>query len=84
MDSSHYHEGQSLYIHAPDPELSTAENILRILRPDSKYTCLLYTSYLDPNTDRLRDGQDPQPLTLLSLGGKNYYSDGEAYARRCV
>lgn len=37
--------------------------------------------YLDPNTDRLRDGQDPQPLTLLSLGGKNYYSDGEAYAR---
>ena len=37
---NHYHEGQSLYIHAPDPELSTAENILRILRPDSKYTAL--------------------------------------------
>ena len=35
---NHYHEGQSLYIHAPDPELSTAENILRILRPDSAYT----------------------------------------------
>lgn len=35
---NHYHEGQSLYIHAPDPELSTAENILRILRPDSKYS----------------------------------------------
>ncbi|MDD3415734.1 MAG: citrate/2-methylcitrate synthase [Lachnospiraceae bacterium] len=37
---SHYHDGQSLYIHQPDPELSTAENILRILRPDSKYTPL--------------------------------------------
>ena len=29
---NHYHEGQSLYIHSPLPELSTAENILRILR----------------------------------------------------
>ena len=37
---NHYHEGQSLYIHAPDPQLSTAENILRILRPDSQYTAL--------------------------------------------
>lgn len=35
---NHYHEGQSLYIHAPLPELSTAENILRILRPDGAYT----------------------------------------------
>lgn len=35
---SHYHDGQSLFIHRPEPELSTAENILYILRPDSKYT----------------------------------------------
>jgi len=35
---SHYHDGKSLYIHAPRPELSTAENILHILRPDSSYT----------------------------------------------
>ncbi len=34
----HYHDGQSLYIHTPDPNLSTAENILRLLRPDSSYT----------------------------------------------
>lgn len=34
----HYHDGQSLYIHVPQPELSTAENILHILRPDSQYT----------------------------------------------
>ena len=34
----HYHGGQSLIIHAPQPHLSTAENILHLLRPDSKYT----------------------------------------------
>lgn len=34
----HYHAGQSLFIHAPDPKLSTSENILHLLRPDSKYT----------------------------------------------
>ncbi len=37
---SHYHDGNSLYIHQPRPELSTAENILHILRPDSSYTPL--------------------------------------------
>lgn len=36
----HYHDGQSLYIHQPDPSLSAAENILHILRPDSSYTPL--------------------------------------------
>lgn len=34
----HYKEGNSLFIHAPQPELSTAENILHLLRPDSKYS----------------------------------------------
>lgn len=37
---SHYHDGQSLFIHTPDPSLSTAELILHLLRPDSKYTPL--------------------------------------------
>jgi len=37
---SHYHDGNSLFIHSPAPELSTAENILRLLRPDSSYTAL--------------------------------------------
>ena len=36
----HYFEGDSLFIHTPKPELSTAENILHMLRPDSKYTDL--------------------------------------------
>lgn len=37
---SHYHDGNSLYIHQPSHDLSMAENILHILRPDSKYTPL--------------------------------------------
>ncbi|MCI8357917.1 MAG: citrate/2-methylcitrate synthase [Lachnospiraceae bacterium] len=37
---SHYHDGKSLFIHQPIAELSTAENILHILRPDSQYTPL--------------------------------------------
>lgn len=34
----HYHNDRSLVIRYPDPELSTAENILRILRSDGQYT----------------------------------------------
>lgn len=37
---NHYIRGKSLYIHNPNPELSVAENILRMLRPDKKYTKL--------------------------------------------
>lgn len=37
---NHYHEGKSLYIHSPQPQLSTAQNILRILRPNKKYSDL--------------------------------------------
>ena len=36
----HYHDNKSLYIHSPKPELCTAENILHILRADSRYTPL--------------------------------------------
>ena len=36
----HYIMGKGLYIHNPSPELSTAENILRLLRPDKKFTDL--------------------------------------------
>ncbi len=36
----HYHKGDSLYIGTPDPNLSTAENILHILRPDGIYSKL--------------------------------------------
>lgn len=36
----HYHDKKSLYIHAPMTELSTAGNILHILRANSEYTPL--------------------------------------------
>lgn len=35
---SYYKNGESLFIHKPRPELSIAENILYMLRPDSSYT----------------------------------------------
>lgn len=34
----YYHENDSFIVHAPKPELSTAENILHMLRNDSQYT----------------------------------------------
>ena len=37
---SHYHGNNSLFIHSPQPELSTAETILHLLRPDSGYSKL--------------------------------------------
>ncbi len=37
---SHYITGGSLVIHKPDPALSTAENLLHMLRPDNKFTPL--------------------------------------------
>lgn len=37
---SHYHDGGSLIIHQPIAEYSTAENILHLLRADSKFTKL--------------------------------------------
>jgi citrate synthase len=36
----HYFDGQSLYIHHPRKDLNTAENILYLIRADSKYSRL--------------------------------------------
>ena len=35
---NHYERDASMYIHRPDENLSTAENLLRLLRPDMKYS----------------------------------------------
>ncbi|MGN0325559.1 MAG: citrate/2-methylcitrate synthase [Lachnospiraceae bacterium] len=35
---NHYEKNESMYIHHPDQQLSTAENILMMMRPDRKYT----------------------------------------------
>ena len=37
---NHYENDKSMYIHRPNPSLSTAENFLRMLRADKKYTKL--------------------------------------------
>ena len=37
---NHYENDGSMYIHRPAPGLSTAENFLRMLRPDTNYTSL--------------------------------------------
>lgn len=37
---NHYEQDGSMYIHRPNPELSTAENLLMMLRPDKNYTFL--------------------------------------------
>jgi citrate synthase len=37
---NHYENDSSMYIHRPDPALSTAENFLLMLRPDQQYTML--------------------------------------------
>ena len=37
---NHYERGKSLYIHKPSKSKSTAENLLRLLRPDKTYTQL--------------------------------------------
>ena len=34
----HYEKNESMFIHHPDPQLSTAENLLMLLRPDKKFT----------------------------------------------
>ncbi|HEX3032306.1 MAG TPA: citrate/2-methylcitrate synthase [Bacillota bacterium] len=36
--TSYYHGGRSLFLHKPDPALSTAENFLMMLRPDGQFT----------------------------------------------
>ncbi|MGN0355096.1 MAG: citrate/2-methylcitrate synthase [Muricoprocola sp.] len=37
---NHYEKEESMYIHNPDPDLSTAENLLMMLRPDKQYTAV--------------------------------------------
>ena len=37
---NHYVRDESMYIHRPDPRLSTAENLLMLLRPDKQYSFL--------------------------------------------
>lgn len=35
---NHYEKNESMYIHQPDTSISTAENLLMLMRPDKKYS----------------------------------------------
>ncbi|NLL79656.1 MAG: citrate/2-methylcitrate synthase [Clostridiales bacterium] len=37
---NHYEKNQSMFIHNPNPNLSTAENLLMLLRPNQKYSAV--------------------------------------------
>src|SRR5699024_8702658 len=37
---NHYERNDSMYIHRPDPNLSAAENLLMMLRPNKEYTSI--------------------------------------------
>ena len=37
---NHYENDDSMYIHRPEPQLSTAQNLLMMLRPNRKYSAL--------------------------------------------
>jgi citrate synthase len=37
---AHYYMGESLFIHKPDPTLSTAENLLQMIRPNKAYKAI--------------------------------------------
>lgn len=38
MAKRHYVDGQSLFLHSPQPHYNTAENILHMIRPDGQFT----------------------------------------------
>jgi citrate synthase len=73
----HYHDGTSLYIHKPSPEQSTAQTILRTLRPDSKFTPLeakLLDIALILHADHGGGNNSTFATHLLSSSGTDTYS----------
>ena len=73
----HYHDGESLFIHKPLSELSTAETILHILRPDSKYTPLeakLLDISLILHMEHGRGNNSTFTTHLVSSSGSDTYS----------
>ena len=94
----HYHDGKSLYIHQPKPELTTAENILHILRPDSKFSPLeaklldialiLHMEHGGGNNSTFTthlvssSGTDTYSVIAASLGSLKGPKHGGAHVRR--
>ena len=92
---NHYVCGKSLYIHNPKKELSTAENILRMLRPDKKYSHLeakildlaliLHTALSAAHPLQARRAPHPgsrKPAALRPHDPKKYGADGRTRCRQ--
>lgn len=58
---NHYENNDSMYIHRPDPSLSTAENILRMLRHDMSYTQLEAGPWTSPSSSTWSTGAATTP-----------------------
>ena len=74
---AHTHLNQSLYIHPPKPELSTAENILSMLRPDCQYTPLestLLDLALILHAEHGGGNNSPFTTHLVTSSGTDTYS----------
>ena len=73
----HYHDGASLFIHPPKEEYSTAENILHILRADSKFTPLeakLLDTALILHMEHGGGNNSTFTMHLVSSSGTDTYS----------
>ena len=74
---NHYIKGKSLYIHNPSKKLSTAENILLMLRPDQKYTPLeakILDLALVLHMEHGGGNNSAFPFRVVSSSGSDTYS----------
>ena len=88
---NHYEHNSSMYIHRPDASISVAENFLRMLRPDTKYTeleakvldicLLLHMEHGGGNNSTFTTrvvtsaGTDTYSAISAAIGSINYFSD---------
>ncbi len=64
----HYEKNESMYIHRPEKDLSIAENFLRLLRPDTKFTelearvHLMVMNMMDDIKSHVKDYEDEEEI----------------------
>ena len=75
---NYYENMDSMVIHRPDPALSTAENLLMMLRPNKKYTAteakVLDTALILHMELRRRQQLPPSPPDVITSSGSDTYS----------
>ena len=82
MAKRHYFDGQSLFIHNPRKDLNTAENLLHLMRPDSRFSKLeaetldlalvLHAAHVgannSPSTVRVLPSPATDPYSAIAAG----------------